>query len=385
MLHLLVLSNDPISEYVAKGEIKPRYFNPGNLFDRVTVITPADSDVAPVDVQTLAGDAQLDIVPVGHFRPKRPWRYFSYRNRIRAIAVRAAPDVIRSYNPGLFGTLAIDAAKISGARSVISIHSNYDHDSRTLKRQNGEWQTFAWQTFSRFVYERKSLRRADVVVAAYRYAAAYVQKVSGRPASEIIYNRVYGSGVPAARESLHTGAPLRVISVGNLDYRKGHDRLIRSLALVDGVHLTIVGGGPDLKQLGLLAAEMGVSGRVEFTGPVANMEIPSRYRAADVFAWPSRFGGLSIPVIEAGSVGLPLVLGIVRDDPDPGDIFGDCAALVESTPEGFAAEFRSLVASPERLAELSRGSYRVFQSINGDMMEEREKRMYLRLMSSQKS
>ena len=384
MSHLLVLSNDPISAYVTKGEIKPRYFNPGNVFDRITVITPGDTDVAPADVQMLAGDAELVIVPVGHFRPKRPWRYFSYRKRIREIAVEAAPDVIRSYNPALFGALSVDAAKLVGVPAVISVHSNYDYNSRTLKRKNREWKSYAWLQFSRFALERTSLRRADVIIAAYSYAASYVQKVSGRRASEIIYNRVCDHGIPKLR-TRQIGDPLRVISVGNLDYLKGHDRLIRSLAHIDEVHLTIIGGGSDLERLEQLASELGVFERVEFTGPIANTEIQSRYRSADVFAFPSKYGGLSIPVIESASAGLPLVLGIVEGDPDPGDIFGVCAVLIESTPESFAAEFRSLINSPERLAKLSRDSYKVFQSINGEAMEEREKNMYLQLLGTVKS
>jgi glycosyltransferase involved in cell wall biosynthesis len=379
MPHLLVLSNDPLSKYVAKGEVKPRYFNPGNMFDRITVITPGDTDVAPDAVQMMAGDAELTIVPIGHFRPTRPWGYFSYRKRIREIVDSVKPDVIRAYNPAVFGNLAVDAAKRIGVPVVISVHNNYDFDSRTLARRRGDWRNYLWQQFSRYAFERRSLRRATTVVAAYKYADLYARNVSGRASTELIYNRVSTAREPDIRSGVIDG-PLKVISVGLLDHTKGQDKLIRSLAHFEGVVLTLVGDGPDRAMLVELAETLGVSDRVTFAGSVANDEIIDRYLEADVYAWPSRFGGLSIVIIEAAAVGLPIILGRVDGDPDTGDIFGPPAEIVESTPEGFAAAFRSICRSPERLSKMSSDGYRVFQSISGDQMEELERSMYLQLV-----
>ena len=384
MPHLLVFSNDPLSKYLAKGEVKLRYFNPGNMFDRITVLTPGDTDVDPADVQIVAGDAELKVIPVGHFRPMRPWTYFSYRKRIREIVRSVRPDVVRAYNPGVFGALAVDAARRIDVPVAISVHNNYDFDSRTLARRRRDWRGYAWLLFSRFAFERRSLKRATTVVAAYKYAELYVRDVSGRDSIELIYNRVYSPEEPRARDGVIDG-PLKVISVGLLEHVKGHDKLIRSLALADDVILTIVGDGTERVHLQELAVDLGVSDRVVFTGAVPNENILDLYRAADLYAWPSRFGGLSIVIIEAGAVGLPIVLGAVVGDPDTGDIFGDAAEIVESTPEGFAEAFRSISESPERLAAMSRDVFSVFESISGEQMEERESSMYLQLVDGPQS
>jgi hypothetical protein len=58
-LKLCVFSNDPIISYFNKGEIKPRYFNPGNIFDEIHIITFIDNDIDSSKVKILAGNATL--------------------------------------------------------------------------------------------------------------------------------------------------------------------------------------------------------------------------------------------------------------------------------------------------------------------------------------
>ena len=45
MKKLCVFPNDPLKSYFKKGEIKPRYFNPKNIFDEVHVISLFDDDI----------------------------------------------------------------------------------------------------------------------------------------------------------------------------------------------------------------------------------------------------------------------------------------------------------------------------------------------------
>ena len=45
MKKLCVFPNDPLKVYYEKGEIKPKYFNPKNLFDEIHVISLFNSDI----------------------------------------------------------------------------------------------------------------------------------------------------------------------------------------------------------------------------------------------------------------------------------------------------------------------------------------------------
>lgn len=128
----------------------------------------------------------------------------------------------------------------------------------------------------------------------------------------------------AAREDMRAryrlGGRPTVVCVSRLVPRKGQDMLIKSLPdirrRVDGAVLVIVGGGPHAEHLHKLAAEVGVTEHVVFTGGVPSDELPAHYAMADVFAMPCRtrgYGldveGLGIVFLEASASGVPVVAG----------------------------------------------------------------------------
>jgi phosphatidyl-myo-inositol dimannoside synthase len=115
------------------------------------------------------------------------------------------------------------------------------------------------------------------------------------------------------------GVPV-VACVSRLIPRKGQDTLIRAwprvLTAVPAAILLLVGGGPDRERLEGLAASLGITSSVVFTGPVPWTDIPPYVDAADVFAMPCRtrrFGlepeALGIVTLEASAAGKPVVIG----------------------------------------------------------------------------
>ena len=96
---------------------------------------------------------------------------------------------------------------------------------------------------------------------------------------------------------------------------KGVDAAIDAVSHVPGVHLVVVGDGPERAALEARAGR-DLAGRVMFTGQLANAA--TAYQAADLLVFPSR-GGDSMPaaVIEAGLTGLPALVtdvgGALRD------------------------------------------------------------------------
>ena len=59
MKKLFVLLTDSLKTFYEKGEIKPRYYNPGGFFAEVHFISPAAVDIDALRVQALVGDAQI--------------------------------------------------------------------------------------------------------------------------------------------------------------------------------------------------------------------------------------------------------------------------------------------------------------------------------------
>ena len=86
-------------------------------------------------------------------------------------------------------------------------------------------------------------------------------------------------------------------------------------------------------------------------GYVADEELPSLYRGAEVFAYPSRFEGFGIPIIEAMASGVPCV---VSSHPSLDEACGDAAVRADpESPEAFAEAIGQALAERELL--VSRG------------------------------
>src|SRR2546423_4906186 len=123
----------------------------------------------------------------------------------------------------------------------------------------------------------------------------------------VIYNGVDATVYRCASPT--TAGPLRLVTVGALEPRKGQEYALRALRRVHeaGVdaRLTLVGGGSDETLLRRIAHAQRVEAHVNFAGPQAD---PRPYLLdADVFVLPSRQEGFSNALLEAMACGLPVV------------------------------------------------------------------------------
>jgi glycosyltransferase involved in cell wall biosynthesis len=114
-----------------------------------------------------------------------------------------------------------------------------------------------------------------------------------------------------------------VVAAGRLTPQKGFDMLIPAFAQVVERHpdwtLRICGGGPQRGRLAKLIMEHGLSNNVLLMGPVKRLDL--QMSEASMYVLSSRFEGLPMVMIEAMSLGLPVVS---FDCPTgPGDVIED--------------------------------------------------------------
>lgn len=146
-------------------------------------------------------------------------------------------------------------------------------------------------------------------------------------------------------------------SVGRLDLMKAHDVLLRAIAQVDGVRVVILGEGKQRTALEQLAAELGVSDRLDLVGWVDN---PRDYLPEfDVMAMPSRSEGFPLAVVEAMLAARPVVATRVGSVPEA-VIDGDTGLLVDKDDvDGLATALRRLRDDPALRTRLGRRSREV--------------------------
>jgi len=111
------------------------------------------------------------------------------------------------------------------------------------------------------------------------------------------------------RERLNLDAPF-VLSVGDLQPRKNHVRLIEAFARLITAHpkLThhLVLTGKDTwfgENVRRAAARSGYASRIHFTGFVDDSELLDIYNACDCFVFPSLYEGFGLPILEAHACG----------------------------------------------------------------------------------
>lgn len=361
-----------MSAYVAKGEIKTRYFNPDDLFDEIHVISADTDRVDAETLRTVCGRARAEHHTLG------PWRVLSYRRnpyvgpyhrQVIDLIRSLAPDVVRAYTPLETGWLARASAIAVKAPYVISIHGNYDLDIRTRLREQRLWRGYAYYSITRMLVEPAVLRDAAYVICAYGFAARYVRALR-QDGVEVVYNRAYLDQFRPVQKN----GPFTVLFVGRCDKNKGQELLIRSMAKVPG-KLLLIGDGPTLPGLEQLARDCGLSDRVEFIPRVPHSAMPNVYARASVFASAIIYGGIQIPHLEAMASGLPIVVTRPTWEREPEQL-ADVAVIVERRPDDLAAALSRLAEDRDHYANLAARSVRRAADLSGERMEAREREIY---------
>jgi glycosyltransferase involved in cell wall biosynthesis len=185
----------------------------------------------------------------------------------------------------------------------------------------------------------RSIERADLVLADSAHTRSDLIRLFAVPHDQV---RVIYPGVDMRfrpqpepgegarlRDGYAIGDQTYVLSVGTLQPRKNHVRLIQAFARSQaskekGVQLLIAGGRGWMYEDILAEAEKHDS--VRLLGFVEDQDLPALYRGAALFAFPSLYEGFGLPVLEAMACGVPVVCSGSSSLPE---VAGDAALLVD--------------------------------------------------------
>jgi colanic acid/amylovoran biosynthesis glycosyltransferase len=116
--------------------------------------------------------------------------------------------------------------------------------------------------------------------------------------------------VPIPGESIvpsQPDAPIRLITVGRLHWRKAYHDLIRAMSYAPELTLEIVGDGPEREHLTYLIHALDLGNRVRLVGNLPYHEFSKRLTSATAFVQTSVAEGFSNSLAEAMAMGKPVL------------------------------------------------------------------------------
>ena len=207
-----------------------------------------------------------------------------------------------------------------------------------------EWTTARTRSMHGRKY-KNAAETCDVVFVNSAFTGRDVSQTLGVPAERIRVAHPAPKGVYRVDgPATDLGVPY-VLTVATLEPRKNLQVLVEAQRLLGDLELVVVGGegwgeqplleGPRIRRLGFVSDE----------------ELARLYRGATVVAYPSRFEGFGIPVLEAMACGVPVVVS-AHESLD--EASGDAAVRADpEDPAAFAAAIER--ARVERGVLMARG------------------------------
>ncbi|USO01353.1 MAG: glycosyltransferase [Alphaproteobacteria bacterium] len=139
--------------------------------------------------------------------------------------------------------------------------------------------------------------------------------------------------------------PKNLLALGRYHENKAFDTLIKAVAKVPDLALTLVGDGPEREKLESLAQTHGCQHRVTFTGWMKDITQP--LKQADLFIVPSRHEPLGSVTMEAWSAKLPVIAA---------DTMGP-ASVITPNKDGIFFPIDDIAALTDILNGCVRGDY----------------------------
>lgn len=363
MSKLLVLIPDRLSDILSKGEIQPRYYNPGEVFDEVHILSTTVDDPDRTTLQRMVGNAKLHL----HYHSDDPaliggWGGVFRRRALDRwsrggveIARRIGADLIRCHGVDWATFLASRIKLALGTPYVVSLHINPDVNAvRRFLKPGISKPEMRHNAFFEYL-EHEGLVHADLVMPVYEPIMPYLKR-HGVKRARVCYNVLNGDYL-REKSNYQLGSPPKVICVGRLLDEKDPSPIIRAAASIPGLQLLVVGDGPKRNELISLAGELGVADRVKFSPAIDNAMLCEMLPEFDLFAVHTEYWELNKSVLEALLTGLPVIINRRRGEPVPEFEAASFVRMVDNSTDSYREALIELLNDHGEREALGRAAY----------------------------
>jgi len=275
----------------------------------------------------------------------------------RARRLLSQVDVAHVHQPFISGSFGLYAAGRYNTPLVFTNHTRFDlYVKQYLKLLPAAVSETALQT-----YFQTFSQGCSVLVAPSESMATMMREWGVQGRIVVIPNGIEVERFrdpPTTIGKAELGLPedaVVAMYVGRMSSEKSLDRLLHLFRYVatehPSVYLLLVGEGPELVDLRVIAANLGLTSRVRFTGGVAYDQVPAYLHAADFFVSASLSEVHPLTYIEAAAAGLPGlgfrstgVQDIIRDE--------ETGLIAENNDLSFGLRFLRLAQDHDLRARL---------------------------------
>ena len=209
-------------------------------------------------------------------------------------------------------------------------------------------------------------RAAAVIVPSQYLARAIVNWGVSENKTIVIYNAVELASW--SRSDIPLSTRINLVTVGRLISLKQVDHLIDAIAACDGTGLVIVGDGPERERLEGIVRAQRIRDRVYFAGQRTKEETLSLMAGCDLFVLNSSHEGFPHVVLEAMSLGLPVVATAVGGTPELVRD-GENGVLIPPTANGLlSCAISKLISSPAERERLASGASETLKRFRRSVM-----------------
>jgi glycogen(starch) synthase len=202
---------------------------------------------------------------------------------------------------------------------------------------------------------RQVWRRAGAVIANSNGLRELANEFDARTKISVIPNGTDSERFKPVERVWDRG---RMLFVGRIVYQKGLDVLFQALAGINDLDwdLTLVGDGNQRPQMEELAASLGLTSRVHFTGWLSGDDLVAQYQKANLYVTCSRHEGMPNVVLEAMASGLPIIASAISGHNDlviP-DING--VLVPGEDPQALQCVLREILSDPKAQQQMGEAS-----------------------------
>ncbi|MFH0805087.1 MAG: glycosyltransferase family 1 protein [Patescibacteria group bacterium] len=232
---------------------------------------------------------------------------------------------------------------------------------------------------------RRAVHRARRVIAVSNYTKQDIVNYFKVPPDHVVvtYEGVdpLGNGVgdPAAALTRYGVREPYLLYVGNVYPHKNIEGLLKAFRQViqQRAELQLVLVGKDdyfFRRLRQQVVDRGLTGKVVFTGFVADADLPFLYRRATLYVFPSLCEGFGLPALEACSCGTPVAASNSSCLPE---VLGDAAVYFDpEDPPAIATQITRVLEDSQLARSLVARGYDRVKRFSWDDMAQATRKLY---------